>query len=162
VEVTVPGGACTLRVRAVPLPGSMASALDQSEDQLRAALAGQQAEQSHADDAPGERGGPAAPLAALGARLAAAAVESGAPQLRELLRRAWQLGPKHVGPTMLLADESGLRAEHAELWGVPSASVTQLAKQQHHARAGAAGAREEGGEAEQVRLPLCMRAAAAP
>ena len=42
VEATTASGACTLRVRALPLPAALAAALDQNADLLRLTVAGQQ------------------------------------------------------------------------------------------------------------------------
>ena len=42
VEATTASGACTLRVRALPLPAALAAVLDQNADLLRLTVAGQQ------------------------------------------------------------------------------------------------------------------------
>ena len=132
VEATTANGACTLRVAALPLPASVATALDQNDDLLRLAFAAgkaagagaaqqQQREGQHGHgqqqgeqqqeggaDAGGGMGAPGSDsLAAFGDRLRqtaeAAAQEGQHPGLLSLLQRAWAFGPKRVGPNLLLA-----------------------------------------------------------
>ncbi len=47
VEATTPNGCLTVRVRAHPLPGAIASALDEAQEQLRRALQSSQHSHSH-------------------------------------------------------------------------------------------------------------------
>ena len=66
------------------------------------------------------------------------AVKDADPKLLPLLSRAWELGPKHVGPNLLLSSadlRSGSRgaASHggqrgSGLWDVPATQVVTLAK----------------------------------
>lgn len=154
VEATTPGGACTLRVQALPLPAAVATALDQNADLLRLAYTaagkaggggggGGAAEQQHqqqaaaaaagADDLGGGTGAAgSASLAALGERLRQLAAGEEVEGLQPLLQRAWLFGPKRVGPNLLLAAPVGDAAEVASssLFALPSERVVKLGKQQ--------------------------------
>ena len=74
------------------------------------------------------------------------------PKLLPLLSRAWELGPKRVGPNLLLASAggSGRDGTHggraSRLWDVPAAQVVALAKRS--AAVGVEGSAEE--EADKV------------
>ncbi len=63
-----------------------------------------------------------------------AAVEEADPKLLPLLGRAWELGPKRVGPNLLLASTGGTGTDGAHggrgsrLWDVPAAHVVAVAK----------------------------------
>ncbi|GAB4820198.1 hypothetical protein N2152v2_007244 [Parachlorella kessleri] len=123
VEATTPNGACTLRVRAVPLPAALAVALDQHTS-LLARLSGGPAQATRTDaeqpllaaprppsPANGDLAGTdpvagedAQSLEAFGARLAGLAREEGKDtRLDSLLQRAWMFGPRRTGPNILLA-----------------------------------------------------------
>ena len=183
VEATTASGACTIRVQAVPLPAALATALDQNADLLRLGLAKgggsgaadqqqqqQQQQQQRAGAAGADAdvgGGTGAPgsdsLAALGERLRALAEASEQEGLLPLLQRTWLLGPKRVGPNLLLASApggSGDEAAAASLFSLPADKVVRLAKQQagrgaalptpaaRHDTAAAEAAAEEAAEAE--------------
>lgn len=182
VEATTPSGACTLRVMALPLPAPVATSLDQNADLLRLALAGaakaaaggseqqaaqapQQAQQGTAAAAEADvSGGTGAPgsdsLVALGERLRTVAAAAEQEGLLALLQRVWMLGPKRVGPNLLLAAPSGgADAAAGSLFGLPPERVVKLAKQQpgRAALLPAAGRPEsaasdaaDGGELEEV------------
>lgn len=148
VEATTANGACTLRVQALPLPAALATALDQNADLLRLGLgkggAGgavdhQQQQQHEEQQQSGDAdvgGGTGAPgsdsLAALGERLRALAQGSEQEGLLPLLQRAWLLGPKRVGPNLLLAAPAAGSGEAAaaSLFALPADKVVRLAKQQ--------------------------------
>ncbi len=153
VEATTPSGACTLRVMALPLPAPVATSLDQNADLLRLALAGaakaaagggeqqqavqvaQQAQQGAAAAEADVSGGTGAPgsdsLAALGERLRTVAAAAEQEGLLALLQRVWMLGPKRVGPNLLLAAPSGgADAAAGSLFSLPPERVVKLAKQQ--------------------------------
>jgi len=138
VEVTTPSGACTLRVRALPLPAAMGSILDQNIDTLRAAFASNTAARSSGDTEGGQgedsSSSAAEDLKVLGKRLQTIATENprNGALLQEALKRVWLVGPKRCGPNFLLASLEGSIGIGTlpSLWNIPSQSVVKLAKQQ--------------------------------
>lgn len=63
-------------------------------------------------------------MCALGSRLEAAARETDEKAVG-WLQRAWQLGPKRVGPNLLLVRDPS----SASLWDIPLQQVVHLSKQ---------------------------------
>ncbi|KAG2439846.1 hypothetical protein HYH02_010478 [Chlamydomonas schloesseri] len=154
VEAVTPNGACVVRVRAVPLTGGLAGALDGRPELLRrvlvdgegsgagggggkdskdangngAATNGVVAAAAAAATTPSSSSALESELEALRAELAAQARAAGPQQearLQQLLQRAWLLGPKRIGPNLLLTppvDADG------SLFAAPPASVTRAAK----------------------------------
>ena len=83
-----------------------------------------------------------------------AAVKEADPKLLPLLGRTWELGPKRVGPNLLLASigSTGRDGAHgsrgSRLWDVPAAQVVAVAKRSFMVNA--EGSAEE--EADKVRM----------
>lgn len=138
IEVTTPSGACTLRVRASPLPAAMASILDQNADKLRAAFASNTAASGGGENEGSQAGGSsssaAEELKVLGKRLQIIAAEypRNSALLQQVLKRIWLVGPKRCGPNFLLASLEGSAGIGTlpSLWNIPSQNVVKLAKQQ--------------------------------
>jgi len=90
-----------------------------------------------------------------------AAVEEADPKLLLLLGRAWELGPKRVGPNLLLASTGGSGRDGAHgsrgsgLWNVPAAQVVAVAKR--HFAVNAEGSAEE--EADKVSTDYAEKSA---
>ncbi|GLC55413.1 hypothetical protein PLESTB_000984700 [Pleodorina starrii] len=125
VEATTPNGCCAVRVRAAPLPGGVAGALDGRPELLRRVLvdgegragtgtgtAGEAGTATSASAAAASSSSPSSSsslvseLEALRSELRAAARAAGPQQearVLALLERAWLLGPKRIGPNLLLA-----------------------------------------------------------
>ncbi len=127
VEVTTPSGACTIRVRASPLPAAMASILDQNADNLKAAFAlntatttsgggsgsggaGEEESSSSRQQAGGASSSSSSTSASedleiLGKRLHSIATEHprNSASLTQILKKVWLVGPKRCGPNFLLA-----------------------------------------------------------
>lgn len=158
VEVMTPSGACTIRVRASPIPAAMASALDQNADALKAAFAGQgqggggamgvpgsstveESSTSSSGDIGAGGAGATGNLTTLGQRLRSIAEEhqgANAQFLVESLDRIWLLGPKRCGPNFLLVPPGSKESEgHGNirsLFDLPPQQVVKIAKQ-HPGRA---------------------------
>lgn len=102
-----PNGRCVLRVRAHGLPGKLATVLSEDADALRGMLRGDASERAAASGADGEAavGATTAPGDKLRERLASVLAES-VDEVKDLLGRCWAMGPKGVGPNMLLAASS--------------------------------------------------------
>ena len=138
VEAATPGGACVVRVRAHALPGALAAALDdgaallkQVVDAATAAAEGGGGDVGAAVSAAEAAGGAA--LAALRQRVAGACRDAAnGKQLLRLLRRAWLLGPKRIGPNMLLASggsSSSSSGSGSSLFDAPPALVVKCSRQ---------------------------------
>jgi len=97
VEVSTPGGAVTLRARAVPLPGALAAVLDVLDP---SSLAGMMTK-GGGESSPCPSSSPSSELLRLRSRLSSA-VAKYAPVLGA---RCWALGPGGAGPCMLLSDD---------------------------------------------------------
>jgi len=98
VEVSTPGGAVTLRARAVPLPGQLATALDALDPRALAAM--KMSLTKDGESSSSSSSSSSKQLLQLRARLSAA-VAKHAPGLGA---RCWALGPGGAGPCMLLCD----------------------------------------------------------
>lgn len=152
VEVSTAGGACTLRVRAVPMPAAMASALDQSADALRVAVAGKArgAAAAGSEDVGGSGDGLAASgagggLLELGEKLELLADgDDGGPAVAAALGRVWMLGPKRFGPNFLLAAATSSDEQGSSLWDVPEHHLVRLTKQTGRVASAAALAANDG------------------
>lgn len=83
VEATTPTGACLLRVRAFPLPASLASTLDKE-------LEGVLDESIFTPE------------------LAQQLIKDDEPEIKTILRQAWALGPRSRGPNILLCSADSL------------------------------------------------------
>ncbi|KAG2443951.1 hypothetical protein HXX76_002290 [Chlamydomonas incerta] len=149
VEAVTPNGACVVRVRALPLTGGLAGALDGRPELLRRVLVDGEGGGHGAAGSNGNGNGAAsaAPTAAAAAAASAAAASAmdaelealrveleaqaaaTGPQqqarLQQLLQRAWLLGPKRIGPNLLLAPPADAESS---LFAVPPSSVTRAAK----------------------------------
>ncbi|PNW73585.1 hypothetical protein CHLRE_13g564950v5 [Chlamydomonas reinhardtii] len=135
VEAVTPNSACVVRVRALPLTGGLAGALDGRPELLRRVLVDGEGRDGVKED--GSNGAAAAAtsasamaaeLEALRAELAAQARAAGPLQearLQQLLQRAWLLGPKRIGPNLLLAPPADAESS---LFSVPASAVTRAAK----------------------------------
>ncbi|KIY92792.1 elongation factor EF-2 [Monoraphidium neglectum] len=152
VEASTPSGACTVRVRAHALPGALASVLDDNAALLKQLLeqqAGRKAgrDAGGATAADGSNGEPAGAgtagggggggsagagppgLAAFRQRVRHACDESAdGKQLLRLLRRAWLLGPKHIGPNVLVPVEGEASVGGGSLFDAPSTSVVRTTR----------------------------------
>ncbi|GIL84225.1 hypothetical protein Vretifemale_12915, partial [Volvox reticuliferus] len=166
VEALTPNGCCVVRVRAAPLPGGVAGALDGRPELLRRVLVDGEGRQEAADGNRADTGaGPASSsssslaseLGPLRTELRAAAKAAGPQQearVLQMLERAWLLGPKRIGPNLLLASPrrpNGVAAAEASasssstavesLFDMSSNSVVRAAKATTKAMApGAQGA----------------------
>ena len=168
VEVSTPGGAVTLRARAVPLPAALAAALDALDPRSLAGIMNAATK--------GEGGGSpsSSQLLRLRSRLSSA-VAKHAPALGARCRA---LGPGGAGPCMLLSDfdsddgEAGeekscsssrdrraafasAKSSSSSLWSVPKECVVLVTRdggtfgggmQAHEAEAAAAAQQRRGGE----------------
>lgn len=135
VEVTTPSGACTIRVRASPLPAAMASILDQNADNLKAAFASNTASGGNeGGQGEGSSRSAAEDLEMLGKRLQNIAIEHprNSALLQQVLKRVWLVGPKRCGPNFLLASLEGSTGIGTlpSLWDIPLQNVIKLSKQQ--------------------------------
>ena len=137
VQVSTPSGACTIRVRASPLPAAMASVLDQNADILKNTFARQSggaATSNNDDDDVGGGGaaGATGNLSTLGDRLRSIALENKDEfsWLDAALSRIWLLGPKRFGPNFLLSCLTPGSNQLPSLWDVAPQHVVKMAKQQ--------------------------------
>ncbi|EFJ51620.1 hypothetical protein VOLCADRAFT_56931, partial [Volvox carteri f. nagariensis] len=124
VEATTPNGVCVVRVRAAALPGGVAGALDGRPELLRRVLVdgeGWQADASSScsSSAPSASATLVSELEALRGELRAAAKAAG-PQhearILQMLERAWLLGPKRIGPNLLLVPSRRANGEDGHLY----------------------------------------------
>ncbi|KAG2498450.1 hypothetical protein HYH03_003706 [Edaphochlamys debaryana] len=175
VEAVTPNGAAVVRLRALPLPGPVAAALDGRGELLRRVLV--DGEGRHGPQENGEASSSAAAsapsasssalnaeLEALRQQLAAAAAGAGGPQqearLRSLLQRAWVMGPKRIGPNLLLAPHFRSSAAAAASDGAAGASASAAGSTAASDAGGGAGGADSGGLFE-VPPHLVVRAAKA-
>ncbi len=174
VEASTPSGACTVRVRAHALPGGLASALDDNAALLKQLLerqaAAERGEGAAADSAAanGEAGAESITaaaaaaekrgdvdadfpgLAALRQRVVVACSDAAnGKQLLRLLRRAWLLGPRRIGPNMLLSPDEGTGGHGGSLFDAPPAGVVRTTRHAGKSSAAAAAAAHAGGGEEQ-------------
>ena len=152
IEVSTPSGAVTLRVRASPLPASIASALDLHTDVLRTALVsgdrqrstlvkeGNNKEGNKEDRESGQN------ITIVGQRLSS--LIDDLPQhgsaLRQHVRRVWLLGPRRYGANFLLQS-------NGSLWETASKqqAVVKLVKQHNQYQQRGSGSSSQGGGHEE-------------
>eukprot|EP00798_Chlamydomonas_sp_ICE-L_P013599 gene13599-19472_t len=122
IEATTPNGVFTVRVRALPLPGSIASALDANSKVLhRVLVEGSGKEDEGAGDA---AAGSSSGVEALKERLQGTAEDDEGRGL-DLMKRAWLMGPKGCGPNILLSKGG---SEPDSLFDVPATMVLKTTK----------------------------------
>jgi ribosome assembly protein 1 len=138
VEVTTPSGCCVVRVRTCALPAGVAAALDDHANVLRSRAQGSRARHSSSGSAATNGAAAigassssgadnAAGVTALRSKLESVCADSGAgSKALTQLRKAWLLGPKQIGPNVLLvADGTG-----DDLFDVPASLVVKTLKSQ--------------------------------
>lgn len=130
IEATTPGGACTIRVRVLALPGELPGALDRNQDLIRAALITMMPTTGDGINntfTTGLSDKDALSLRALREKIQAVeGVDDG------ILDSIWMLGPKSIGPCVLLSNSSiGSDADGGErgkdLWDVPAGQIIKVA-----------------------------------
>lgn len=134
VEAVTANGVATVRVRALPLPGPLASCLDTYAPTIKRLM--------HANASNAAAATPTATATAAGGEGAlgsvsadtvegesalraqvAALVAEGGPALRSLLERGWLLGPKGCGPNLLLTRNTASAAAAAAPQGSSTGSA---------------------------------------
>lgn len=158
VEGSIPSGSVTIRVRALPIPASMATILDQQEENLRMVLTRDgfgmpksktssslenassekdkidSSTQAGIDEIESLKGN----LTKLKDRLMENAraendsclpVEKPDDEWMDTLKRVWCLGPKHCGANFLLSCPTSEKETGKNLWNAPAAKVIPVSRQ---------------------------------
>ena len=138
VEGWTPNGCLMVRARALPLPGSIAAALEELGAEMKRWGRGgctKESEEATAEEEEGEEEEGGVSLTMKMDRL----IKASGGSLASIMRRAWQVGPKGVGPNLLLASPSSSHPS-SDLFDLSSTQVVvKVNKQQQQHLGGLPG-----------------------